>query len=326
MSTNSLDKYIKKMQKLRRGEKTAEGPAPHKPLLLLAVIDLIKQGEITQNKILVSPNLAETYRRHWLRVTDRTLNIAMPFYHLKGDKFWHLSPNQGKEEELESKLRIRSLKDLIELVDYAKLDSDLYDLLKIPENQEKISQTIIDTYFPDSKHKFQNLAKEEEQIGEWRQLLLEQVSEQPFSYETEEKANSEEHPVRNAAFRREIMRIYDYTCAICRLRIVTLDGESATDAAHIIPFNVSPHRDDVRNGISLCKLHHWAFDKGLISLSKTYKVIVSPLLSDSNPTEWMLTSQKDNSILLPEHNYSKFDILNPAKEALAWHREQILRQ
>ena len=91
----------------------------------------------------------------------------------------------------------------------------------------------------------------------------------------------EEEPIRRAGFRQAIMRLYDYTCAVCRLRIVTMDGESATDAAHIIPFHISQSNDDVRNGVSLCKLHHWAFDKGLISLNKTYQgPIVSPLMSD----------------------------------------------
>ena len=116
------------------------------------------------------------------------------------------------------------------------------------------------------------------------------------------------------------MGLYDYTCAVCRLRIITMDGESATDAAHIIPFRISKN-DDVRNGISLCKLHHWVFDKGLISLSTTYQVLVSPLMSDRRPTEWMLTELQNKSILLPERNQ-----LYPAQDALDWHREEVLRR
>ena len=87
MSTNTLQRYIKKMQRLQRGEKTAEGPAPHKPVLLLSVIDLFTKKVINENKIAVSPDLVETFKKYWIRLTDRTLNIAMPFYHLKGDKF-----------------------------------------------------------------------------------------------------------------------------------------------------------------------------------------------------------------------------------------------
>ncbi|MGI8668461.1 MAG: HNH endonuclease [Aridibacter sp.] len=68
-----------------------------------------------------------------------------------------------------------------------------------------------------------------------------------------------------------VMRLYDYTCAACHYRIVTLSGESAVDAAHIFPFSQS--RDDsIGNGISLCKLHHWSFDRGLFAIEDDYKI------------------------------------------------------
>ena len=72
-----------------------------------------------------------------------------------------------------------------------------------------------------------------------------------------------ENPIRSAGFCRAIMQVYAYTCAVCELNIRALSGESVTDAAHIIPFSVS-YNDDIQNGISLCKSHHWAFDIGLI--------------------------------------------------------------
>ena len=82
-----------------------------------------------------------------------------------------------------------------------------------------------------------------------------------------------ETPIPNASFRRAIMQVYAYTCAVCELNIRASSGESVTDAVHIIPFSVS-YNDDIRNGISLCKSHHWAFDTGLISVNKAYEVIV----------------------------------------------------
>ena len=116
------------------------------------------------------------------------------------------------------------------------------------------------------------------------------------------------------------MGLYDYTCAVCRLRIVTMDGESATDAAHIIPFRISKN-DDVRNGISLCKLHHWAFDTGLISLNEIYRVIISQLTKEQGPIEWMLAELQDKPIRLPES-----DRFYPAQDALSWHRKKVLRR
>lgn len=128
-----------------------------------------------------------------------------------------------------------------------------------------------------------------------------------------------ETPVRSAGFRKAIMKIYDWTCAVCELNIRASRGESVTDAAHIIPFSRS-HNDDVRNGISLCKSHHWAFDTGLIAVDDDYPVIVSPLMSEQGPTEGMLAQFRDKCIWTPAD-----DRCHPDKGALEWHRTDVLR-
>lgn len=321
MSINILQKYIQQMQKLRRGEKGNEGPAPHKPLLLLAVIDLIRQGQIHENKIFPSPDLAEMFLKYWSKVpTNRTPNFAMPFFHLKGDKFWHLYPNTGQEDKLNRRRKTNSISWLHEVVAYASLDEELFVLLTNFHDREVICQTLINRYFPNSKQKIESLIAEEQQIGKYRQLLIQEVSEHDFIYEKQVEQNVEKNPTRSTAFRREIMKMYNYTCAVCKLRVVTMDGESATEAAHIIPFS-KVKNDDVRNGISLCKLHHWAFDRGLISLNKSYRVIVSTLISEEGPTDWMLNSMRKKRILLPKHK-----LLYPDQDALAWHRETLFRK
>ena len=99
-----------------------------------------------------------------------------------------------------------------------------------------------------------------------------------------------------------------------------MDGESVTEAAHIIPFKVSGN-NDVRNGISLCQLHHWGFDRGLISFTDTYKIIVSGLMVEKGPPEWKFTTLKDKKILVPENKEHY-----PAQAALAWHREHIFKR
>ena len=321
MFCNILQKYVQKMQKLRRGEKGNEGPAPHKPLLLLAVIDLIRQGQIDENRIFPFPDLAETFLKYWSNVVaNRASNFAMPFFHLKGDKFWHLCPNPGKEDKLNRHRKVNSISWIHEVVAYASLDEELFVLLTNSQDREVICQTLINKYFPNSKQEIESLIAEEQQIGEYRQLLIQEVAEHTVLYEEQTEPIEKENPNRSEAFRREIMRIYNYTCVVCRSRILTMEGESATEAAHIIPFRDTKD-DNIRNGISLCKLHHWAFDEGLISFSKTYKIMVSELIFEEGPTEWMLTELRDKSILLPEHN-----LLSPSQDALRWHRERIFRK
>jgi putative restriction endonuclease len=47
------------------------------------------------------------------------------------------------------------------------------------------------------------------------------------------------------------------------------------DAAHIIPVAAPTSTDETRNGVALCKLHHAAYDRNLISFDERYKIEVS---------------------------------------------------
>ena len=52
----ALQKYDHKFAKLRQGV-TKYGPAPHKPVLLLAVLRGMEEGWIAENRIKLSPEL-----------------------------------------------------------------------------------------------------------------------------------------------------------------------------------------------------------------------------------------------------------------------------
>lgn len=309
---NSIQEYIQKIKNLRRYP-----GAPYKPFLLLAVIELIEQGYIRENKIPLSNSLIDTFKVYTELTPDWNSGIHYPFFHLKTDGFWHLHPKVLNNRQSNSTPTIRQLLDAAA---YSFLDDQFFLFLTDFRHRETIRQTIIETYFPNLRQNIETHIAETQQIGEHRQLLIQQVEEHPFSYQITETPIAQENPTRSAAFRREIMRMYNYTCAVCQLRIFTAQGESVTEAAHIIPFKVSQN-NDVRNGISLCKLHHWAFDKGLISVDEMYKVIISKLISGEGPVESMLSIFKNSSVLLPKHRQ-----LYPSQDALGWHRETIMRQ
>jgi putative restriction endonuclease len=73
--------YAKKFAKLRV-DKASGKPAPHKPILLLAVIDLFEQDIIQRNEIYLSPDLTANFLKFWHRLvsTDHHSNIALPFF------------------------------------------------------------------------------------------------------------------------------------------------------------------------------------------------------------------------------------------------------
>ncbi len=78
---------------------------------------------------------------------------------------------------------------------------------------------------------------------------------------------------RSSQFSRRVKRLYEQTCAFCGVRRETPDGNWEVEAAHIHP-KKEAGTDDVRNGIALCKLHHWAFDAGWFSISDDYEILV----------------------------------------------------
>jgi putative restriction endonuclease len=71
------------------------------------------------------------------------------------------------------------------------------------------------------------------------------------------------------SFRERVLAAYRSQCACCRLRHTEL-----LDAAHIIPDADPEGIPLVRNGLSLCKLHHSAFDSFLIGITPDYTVEV----------------------------------------------------
>lgn len=70
-------------------------------------------------------------------------------------------------------------------------------------------------------------------------------------------------------FRIRVLTAYKEQCAFCHLRYQQL-----LDAAHIIPDSEEGGEPVVPNGLSLCKIHHAAFDSNIVGLSPDYKIIV----------------------------------------------------
>lgn len=303
--------YLNKFAKLRM-DRARGNPAPHKPLLLLAVIDLIEQGIFLENKIVPSPQIVEAFLKYWNLLSIEKPRIFLPFYHLKSDKFWHLHPRKGQENLL-TQIQFKSMSQLASIVDYASLDADLFFILHKAEAREALRKIIIENYFSDKTNLFSDAISENQEVNVIENLLLENATKNNFS----ETKVIPETPKRSVAFRRAVLRIYNYTCAACRLRILTLDGEAAVQAAHIYPFRTS-FDDSIGNGISLCHLHHWCFDRGLFSITDVYTITVAANFEESGNENFLISKLQSNPILLPKEKP-----LRPSLTMLSWHRQNI---
>lgn len=75
---------------------------------------------------------------------------------------------------------------------------------------------------------------------------------------------------REARFRPLVLAAYSHQCAVCPISL------KLVDAAHIVPVTQPGSTDDVPNGLALCRLHHAAFDNGLIGVRPDYQIVVNP--------------------------------------------------
>lgn len=140
-----IDYYLSAFEKMKRAIMRGV-KAPHKPILLLAILNLCQRGIIKDNHIVLSSELVEEFKRLWrLYIGEQNTgdsifvaegltmdhsypfkcSIKNPYYHLQHEPFWRLVKNEkGKERKSYS-----SLKSLRDSFAYAEIDQDLYDLM-----------------------------------------------------------------------------------------------------------------------------------------------------------------------------------------------------
>ncbi len=323
----NLDSYLERFAKLhsdsRRSKWTAATcyRAPHKPLLLLSVMDLIAEGVAPSNFIEITPDLGELFTLYWAKVMppDQRGILALPFFFLKSDGFWHLIPQPGKEAALAATRHIRSVNHLKELVVGARLDEELYQLLCNDKSRDQLRAVLIETYFaPELRPGLMQQGVINLEAYGYSQNLLEQARKQRDS-ETLSVGQPARPAARDQGFRRAVVMAYDHRCAVCGVRMLTADGHTVVDAAHIKPWSVS-FNDNPRNGMSLCKLCHWTFDEGMITVTAMYEVLTSPQIAANHNLPGHVLTLNSRPIICPEEQS-----LCPDLEALSWHRREIFR-
>jgi putative restriction endonuclease len=318
--------YIKAFGNLKtdksksRWDERTTNRAPHKPLLLLALLDRIAEGAYLTNLIVFDEELSDLFAIYWALVDPPSIrgNVAMPLYHLQSDNFWRLLPRKGSEERLQYGGKIHSIRTLHETVYGAKLDDELYKLLQQQASRDTLRTVLINTYFvPELRQKLIQQGKINLESYFYSQDLLAKVKGQKLR---ETVVSETEYMVRDQGFKRTMYRVYDHRCALCGIRVKTAEGHTVIVGAHIIPWSIS-HNDDPRNGLSLCRLCHWTFDEGLLTINLDYVVRTSPHLNslENMPAHLALLNQR--GMIRPDDS----DFL-PDPRSLSWHIDKIFRR
>ncbi len=102
--------------------------------------------------------------------------------------------------------------------------------------------------------------------------------------------------LHQARFRGRVLVAYAGSCTICRLKEGRL-----LDAAHIVGDLEHSGEPLVVNGLSLCSIHHRAFDQNLVGIAPDYRVHVSDRLLDDEdgPMLELLKTFHRQEIALP---------------------------
>jgi len=148
----------------------------------------------------------------------------------------------------------------------------------------------------------------------------------PFENRMRKRTVTKTLNIRSRVFRQVVIESYDYRCSVCGLKINSPDNLYwEVEAAHIVPHS-KKGKDDIWNGIALCRLHHWAFDVGWFSLTDDYKILLSTGY-DKLPNDYGKIGNIDffknaitpnKPLLLPE-----IKSLKPDKASIQWHRKNI---
>jgi putative restriction endonuclease len=94
----------------------------------------------------------------------------------------------------------------------------------------------------------------------WEQKEVEEDLRRYITVETQQR-------LHQVAFRSHVIRAYQHSCAICRLRHPEL-----LDAAHILEDKHPQGIPAVSNGLALCAIHHKAYDKKVLAVKPDYSV------------------------------------------------------
>jgi len=125
--------------------KSGDKVAPHKPLLLLSIIDLVESGIITSPIIKLSDALVEAFKRNARlfasNVEHFKPNIGMPFFYMRSEPFWQLIPKVDGVAPVAN-----TIASLRKHYIHARIDDELFRLLQDPATAQSLRRALIETY------------------------------------------------------------------------------------------------------------------------------------------------------------------------------------
>ena len=281
---------IQKFETLRQWRRAGER-APHKPLLVLYAIGrLLRDGTLLIPYSEIDEELGRLLREFGPRRAN--YGTQYPFWRLQNDGIWEI-PDANRIHQTASGDARKS-----DLVRHNVSGGFLEDIAHQLQNDSQLSfeiiQSLLDTHFPSSLH----------------EDILQAVGIE-FSLPIF-------NPQRSSInFRANILRAYEYRCAVCGFDVKLGGSPIALEASHI-KWRQAGGPDIEVNGLALCSLHHKLFDRGAFMLSNQLRVMVSDDAHGSvGFQEWLMQFHGQQIHFPQRQSYY------PAPEFISWHVREV---
>ena len=273
--------------------KSAGERAPHKPLLVLYAIGKLLRGE---SRLLryseIDGNLGNLLREFGPRQAN--YGTQYPFWRLQNDGVWEIS-DADKIGQTASGDALKS-----DLVLYNVSGGFLEDIAHQLQSDSKLSfeiiQGLLDAHFPSSIH----------------EDILQAVGIE-FPLQTSKWQR------RDSNFRANILKAYEYKCAVCGFDVKLGHQPVALEASHI-KWRQADGPDTEVNGLALCSLHHKLFDRGAFALSEKLEIRVSDDAHGSVGFQEWLMRFHGKKIKFPQRQS-----YYPAVEFIGWHVREVFQ-
>ena len=289
----------RRFQKLNLWERDGER-AVHKPLLVLYTIGKL----LSSKERFISFADTEKDLRNLLKEFGPWRTNYRP-----QDPFWRLRNEDDKVWEIPNEHIIREGKrkngkstgdaiigDLREHGVGGFLEPITHELQENPKLALEIAKDLLDAHFPSTYH----------------EDILQAVG---ISYLTLVPYSKPRDP----KFRENILKAYEYRCAVCGFDVKLRNQPVALEAAHI-KWHRAGGPDTEINGLALCSLHHKLFDRGAFRLSLEWEILVSDeACGHVGFQEWLMRFHTEKIKLPQRQSYY------PDEECIQWHVKEVFK-
>lgn len=217
--------WIGKLANLNAARTEARGIAPHKPLMLLTVIDLIESGDIPDGWVKYDVRLVSRFRDYWELVLERQRNqpdIPMPFHALGSakDQIWQTFTTEGQPSKAKATTRLCSL------------DPSLFACLQDPHFRRKARNSLVSIYFTPKE---QVMLCARLGLPAPRTEAIAALKADAAAFKARQKKG------RDSRFKSDVLGGYYFTCALTGYR---LDTEESDQTGRILDGHARPQGEE----------------------------------------------------------------------------------